>query len=599
MFAAGALLAVADSNARAAVSSVSSVSGGSIASAVSVGGFAERSQQDPDPMGRRVRLLGELVRTRRIATERILHETAGWVGTYAVLLAVGGFALVGAPDDGTFALTLAIIAALVLLVALFGIAQALTDSWYSVQAAVETLVGAGVPSVRRDGMSMSKLREIESSPTRIFCATDLNEGTHAYITSGGVVHAGVACDKPPNVHLADVVAASACFPGFRPIEFRSDELYPTTSKAARIRPIGARILLGFGASLGVAIIAVAIAMRVIGPLDGHPWTDAFTALFIAGAGYGILCIFAACLPFTENVPLVDGGVYDNLGAAFTLLAEDPRYAPSLENSAGMSGNSFMIVVDAGKPFSKSDQFGFFWRLVPLRLRAARRSVIQLIGNANGTARKQVITQTFQSKDGPAGRIVSIEGMPELDHHDDVNWEHVRETTSTTPTTLDALDWTRTWYLVLHGYRMTHEALRAGGWDIETPRTATEIKTSIIPPKRVDASNLADQVVDTALLAAIPPLLRSAPLLGPIFDLFPLQKDRTLTPTEMADAGLVEASTETGPDAARLATEAQNLLRWGPGPYARLLQLLRIGLAVIPLALIGAAVLLIATTVRLG
>ena len=280
MFSAGALLAIADSDLRTAVASVSSVSGGSIASAVTVGGFADPSEDDPDPMGRRVRLLAGLTQTREIRSESLLNRAKFLITTVIAGFVIYLFLLPEWTEDdppGFDAATAYLLAG-----ALF-VVLAFWHSWYAVQAVVETLVSeARGTSASPHGTALADIAQDEATQ-RIFCATDLSSGSHVYLAPGYVLAPGEV-GRDPNVFLADVVAASACFPGLRPIVFRRAEVGLATATAAgrgrRHRPevglataaaaeqphrhrAGGRLLIGIAGIVGIAVAVVAVFIRIL------------------------------------------------------------------------------------------------------------------------------------------------------------------------------------------------------------------------------------------------------------------------------------------------------------------------------------------------
>jgi hypothetical protein len=76
---------------------------------------------------------------------------------------------------------------------------------------------------------------------------------------------------------------------------------------------------------------------------------------------------------SDHVQLVDGGVYDNLGAAFSLLTDDDRY-PALGDQLGVADEGLLLVVDASKQLSiiEPARRSRLTGLIPLRLLALHR-----------------------------------------------------------------------------------------------------------------------------------------------------------------------------------------------------------------------------------
>ncbi|MFG2613630.1 hypothetical protein [Streptomyces anulatus] len=480
VFAAGSLLAVADSSLRPFVTSVSSVSGGSITSAVTVGGFAEPTIEMPDPMGQRVRLLAGLVQSRAIATESLLRLAKLIpLAPAAVLLLFLAF-----PDwrstESVNVFTTSLLALLFtgMILFVFGgqMLTAFPRSWYAVQRAVESLVSHVRGTLEsRAGTTLAEISEDEST-RRIFCTTDLSEGSHVYFTPGRVLGPNVT-GRDPSVFLADIVAASACFPGFRPLTFRRSELGLSGVDPvgpARVHHVGRRFLVGFAGFIGICAIASALTMRIVGPLSGNEdWADKIPIL--AGILLGGAILAGACawsLRSQDNLALVDGGVCDNLGTAFALLAKDNRY-PALANIAGTDQKGLILVVDASQPFTSLKPG---WRglgeLVPLRVQGAQRSVLKLLGNANSAARKHVIQFLLSPGSPTTGAVVSIQQVPSQD--DGQDYSDLTERTTRVKTTLDALANEVVRDLLLQSYRLTQSVLVTHGVTLTVKRSEEQL-----------------------------------------------------------------------------------------------------------------------------
>ncbi|MFE1500457.1 hypothetical protein ACFW89_36015, partial [Streptomyces albidoflavus] len=353
IFAAGAMLAVADSSLRTCVTSVSSVSGGSIASAVTVGGFAEPSDEDPDPMGRRVRLLAGLVQTQEIPTENLISLAKKVPQGLTVMLLVA-FVYPGwrTPPEPQFAVFGLLMLFAIIWCTRYGTTSlnAFSASWYAVQRAVETLLWhARGASGSSHGTTLAEIAADEET-RRIFCATDLSTGSHVYFTPGRVL-TPTEVGRDPNVFVADVVAASACFPGFRPVVFQRAELGlsdGTPPDQPRRHHVGRRWLVGFGAAIGLSTAAAGVILRIFGPLDAG-WAGLFLAALLLVYGGAVAMFCARALWIRGDLTLVDGGVCDNLGPAFALLSKDDRY-PQLPKLAGADVPGLMLVVDASNLF---------------------------------------------------------------------------------------------------------------------------------------------------------------------------------------------------------------------------------------------------------
>ncbi|MFJ6054846.1 hypothetical protein [Streptomyces sp. NPDC092307] len=479
-FAAGALLAVADSSLRTGVTSVSSVSGGSLTSAITVGGFANPGLNSPDPIGQRVRLLAGLVQSRAIRTEYLVSRAKA----LAVLIAVGLLALFVDSSLLSNEDYLLMYLALMLIIASVTL-SAFPTSWYAVQSTVETLVGHGRGSLSSQrGTTLADIAQ-EESTRRIFCATDLSSGSHVYLTPGCVLSPGET-GQGPNLFLADVVAASACFPGLRPVVFKRAELGLSTSAVTgepHCHRAGGRFLTGTVGSLGIGTILAAFVMRMVGPLDG-PVKDGLVdlvlslALLVFGVSVAVLCARVLWVR-DDNLTLVDGGVCDNLGAAFALLSGDDRY-PELPGLAGADRPGLMLVVDASKPFAllKRDWRGL-GELIPLRLRGAQRSVLQLLGNANAMARKHIIALVLKSEGPTTGAVVSLSDVPAPS--DGLDWPTVVERSMKVKTTLDALTPDAVHSLMLQAYRLTQASLVEYGAELTRVRSAEDVSALVEKP----------------------------------------------------------------------------------------------------------------------
>ncbi|MCH6229716.1 hypothetical protein MK786_03090 [Microbacterium sp. CFH 31415] len=512
LFAAGALLAVADSDMRTRVASISSVSGGSIASAGTLGGFADPTSDDSDPMGDRVARLASLGMSHTIATETVLRRGLFALATLALpflLLMINplGTAPVAAQNSpnppraaedflewlrNSEALLaqlnyLAIAVPLLLAIAVPVIAivyffTALVQSWYSVQAAVEQLSAASLArDDRPEGETLSTGQGPAPEPTRIYCATDLRTGSHVYLSASRVLAPGVV-GTSPNVYLADAVAASACFPGFRPLAFDARELgLAGTADAGptRTRRHLGRLGVGLLGASGAAIAVAAVAMRISGILSGRDGL----VLALAGIATGAIVAWgcARLLRSTDTLTLVDGGVCDNLGAAFSLLARDDRYA-GLPALAGSDEPGLMLVVDASKPFS-TGKGSDLEELVPLRLRGAQRSMLALLNSANASARRHVI-QTSLAANGPLrGAFVSIGQAPTVAPDDFAQAGSLAQENSAVPTTLSARTPDVVFRLIVQGYRLTQAELVRAGRRLERTRSDADIAQDLFLRER--------------------------------------------------------------------------------------------------------------------
>lgn len=470
LFSAGALLALADSAARPHIASVSSVSGGSIASAMTVGGFNDATDDNPDPMAHRVRLIAGLAQTNLIDTQALLLASIKMFGGLVAAALVIAFVFPAwdlsqeDPDVATNTVYVGrVISVIVLLLLLLGIGwvvHAFQTSLYAVQSVIESLMSEVLRTGdTTGGTALSDIDGAEGT-RRIFCATDLSLGSHVYLTPGRVLAAG-STGREPRIFLADVVAASACFPGFRPIVFTRTELglepLPPTAPP-RVHRSGGRLLLGILGMLGLASVVVAVILRMLSPYLGQGigvWP--IVMLLVAGAAAVVLS--ARLLVLRDRLVLVDGGVCDNLGAAFTLLAQDARYS-DLPAVSGTGNGGVMLVVDASKPFGELDlKSHSITSFLPLRIRGAQRSVIQLLGNANAVARKQAIRLLLQGGNPLPGDVVSIQDAPTMLAG---SGPQLAARNAATPTTLAALDAQTVRGLLVQSYRLTEQHLARRG-----------------------------------------------------------------------------------------------------------------------------------------
>ena len=161
-FGAGALLAILRSSARDRVRSVSSVSGGSVASAL----FLGDSTADSD-LRRRAWLVGGLVTGDHIGTQVRLRSLKLLVPVALVLVVAASCVLRDIAPG--FAEILRWSAIYLVIVGLIVIVAAVWESAYAVQSVIEALV-------RSLGASQG------AAIRHVFCATDLASGEHVYLS---------------------------------------------------------------------------------------------------------------------------------------------------------------------------------------------------------------------------------------------------------------------------------------------------------------------------------------------------------------------------------------------------------------------------------
>ncbi|MGH2613613.1 MAG: hypothetical protein ACRDJC_00090 [Thermomicrobiales bacterium] len=503
VFAAGAMLAVADSSMRDRVAAVSSVSGGSIASAATIGAFGEPSALKPDPMAERTSLIAKISQSGTIHIENSLKSI--WLPVIA--LAAIPIWLFIFPEPGIYipdpvlgtgtanwaGRYLPAMVPLLLSAIAFYFAVAIMTNWYSVQAVVEGLVGRtlgrGNPG---RGMTLSEIGDAERL-NRIFCTTDLSTGAHVYLTPRGVLAPGRGGEHS-NVYLADVVAASACFPGFRPVGFTQHEVGlsgppPDPTTVPRLHRHAGRLAIGFVGFLGIALALGTVLDRISNAyvvLDPGP-VGLLEAVILVSTGIVLADISAWILRPRDDLLLVDGGVCDNLGAAFAVLTNDTAYATLPAVAGATSPGLLLLVIDASKPVNVPDvRSARLDELIPRRFRGAQRSIVKLLGRANAAARSHAI-RVLLDGDGPIiGDLVSISDVPSLSAADALALQRagvvaedwwsgvVANRTKVTPTTLGALDHVTVSSLLLQSYRLTQNRLESRGIALTRERTVEEI-----------------------------------------------------------------------------------------------------------------------------
>lgn len=197
LFAVGPLLYLAESGKIQTVSSVSSVSGGSITNAYL---SAHLDVQDTD--------LEELKNTLATLSYVISHKGTLWayVGTwvYLSLLGVLGIATLGAwwlPWAWWLkAITFSAV------ISVLGIVLGLRGA----------ICGKAFARLLKVNGQPPKLREIPTSVDHVFCSTDLHAGEHVYFSGRFVCSYRFGWGSPGNIDLHDVVQASAALPGAFP-----------------------------------------------------------------------------------------------------------------------------------------------------------------------------------------------------------------------------------------------------------------------------------------------------------------------------------------------------------------------------------------------
>ena len=139
----------------------------------------------------------------------------------------------------------------------------------------------------------------------VFCATDLGSGEHVYLADQRMLRVqGVSTLRA--VPVADTVAASAGFPGFRPVILGPHQV--AGLRAGPRAPVGpvARVLIGaFGLLAAAGVLTITIA-RMVDALSGTRGLLIWTVGVLAGSALVVGC--ALLLRTQANfVYLVDGG----------------------------------------------------------------------------------------------------------------------------------------------------------------------------------------------------------------------------------------------------------------------------------------------------
>ena len=453
-FGAGALLAVLRSTARDRIRSVSSVSGGSVASAL----FLGTAGDDPD-LRHRARLVGGLVTGDHIGTQARLRSLKA-----PVVVALGSVVAANCvlrDIDRGFADIFRWSAIYFVIVGLIVVVGAVWESAYAVQSVIEALVRS---TRTREGGAIR----------HVFCATDLGSGEHAYLTDQQMlrVQGGSTLHDVP---VADTVAASAGFPGFRPVILGPHQVGGL--RAGPRAPIGpvARVLIGAVGLLAIAEVLTITVLRMLDALSGTRGLVIWTVGVVAGSALAVGC--ALLLRTQPNfVYLVDGGVCDNLGPAFAYLTRDDRYAGLGELLYGPTRpddgpETLLIVVDA----SKSVDTNYFARtlsplaaMIPLRFRILMRSGVQLVASSNSSARRRAVQTLIDIDETVDGSILSLSELPDGPLASGRDWTEIAAANRTVPTTLSRIESRTASDLMMHGYELMADYLSSLGTTVERP-----------------------------------------------------------------------------------------------------------------------------------
>ena len=453
-FGAGALLAVLRSTARDRIRSVSSVSGGSVASAL----FLGTAGDDPD-LRHRARLVGGLVTGDHIGTQARLRSLKA-----PVVVALGSVVAANCvlrDIDRGFADIFRWSAIYFVIVGLIVVVAAVWESAYAVQSVIEALVRS---TRTREGGAIR----------HVFCATDLGSGEHAYLTDQQMLRVQ-GSSTLHDVPVADTVAASAGFPGFRPVILGPHQVGGL--RAGPRAPIGpvARALIGTVGLMAIAEVLTITVLRMLDALSGTQGLVIWTVGVLAGSA---LAVGSALLLRTQPnfVYLVDGGVCDNLGPAFAYLTRDDRYAGLGELLYGPTRpddgpETLLIVVDA----SKSVDTNYFARtlsplaaMIPLRFRILMRSGVQLVASSNSSARRRAVQKLIDIDETVDGSILSLSELPDGPLSSGRDWTEIAAANRTVPTTLSRIESRTASDLMMHGYELMADYLSSLGTTVERP-----------------------------------------------------------------------------------------------------------------------------------
>jgi predicted acylesterase/phospholipase RssA len=195
LFGLGVLMYLVDAGVNAKVSSVSSVSGGSltngyVAQAVDYGSSTPESFR---PVAARV--------SGQIARGTLWATPLTWVYVVTLIALTGAVLIVPWFLPIHVALQVVVLVVGLLVVAWF----AKLRGWICARAFARTLLN-------RDGKP-TRLRDVHQKVAHVFCAADLHTGEHVYLSGGFACAYRYGVGSAGNVWLHDAVHASAAYPG--------------------------------------------------------------------------------------------------------------------------------------------------------------------------------------------------------------------------------------------------------------------------------------------------------------------------------------------------------------------------------------------------
>ena len=414
---------------------------------------------DDADLRHRARLVGGLVTGDHIGTQARLRSLK--VPFVVALGSVVAANCVLRDIDRGFAEIFRWSAVYFVIVGLIVVVAAVWESAYAVQSVIEALVRS------RRTPSGAAIRHV-------FCATDLGSGEHAYLTDQQMLRVQGASTLRA-VPVADTVAASAGFPGFRPVILGPHQVDGLSAgPRAPVGPV-ARVLIGTLGLLAAAEVLTITVARMLDALSGTRGLLIWAVGVVAGSALAVGC--ALLLRAQANfVYLVDGGVCDNLGPAFAYLTRDDRYAGLGELLYGPTRpddgpDTVLIVVDA----SKSVDTNYFARtlsplaaLIPLRFRILMRSGVQLVASSNSSARRRAVQTLIDIDETVDGSILSLSELPDDPLPDGRDWTQVAAANRTVPTTLSKIDARTASDLMMHGYALMADYLTSLGTTVQRP-----------------------------------------------------------------------------------------------------------------------------------
>ena len=420
MFAAGAMLAVADSELGPEVVSVASVSGGGIANV-----FSFASLRDPEAMRASAELVAGIARSDAIDVQAALRRARALVTVMSLAIlsqSINWAAFFGLDEDA-----LATLFPEPLVEPVYGMFSShgfAIPIWYMIatwvvtigttfsvvsrrglQQLVDALFHHGLEELQSDAADVSEIEDAishfeseglpmntlsTSATVPVFCVTSLRTHAHLYIGPTRVVGGSPArTHDEPSIQVSDAVAASAAFPGvFRPVRVTGDAL-------------------GLGSPREIEFLA-------------------------------------------------DGGVADNLGTAYSLVVG----GTDSELHRLLGDPNILLVVDASKPPPVDAAEPWYLRLLPPRIRYFVPSVVSTPYHSNLEARRNRIDTSLAAGETYRGARIALPDAEEM---------------APVRTTLDALRTSDVADLMFEGYRRSAHAIWQLGFELPVAATRYEIQ----------------------------------------------------------------------------------------------------------------------------